>query len=400
MDRIMKERTGVSTARQIFLEAIQPMKRTERAGIVECVGRVLSTSILAPRNVPHYRRSAMDGFAVRSMDIIGASPTNPVMLQVADEIEEGACIRVSTGAYVPDEADAVLMMEDTISIGDMIEVRAQVHPGKNVGDVGEDVRKNEIIFNKGHLLRPCDIAVLASLGIPEITVYSKPVVAIVPTGNDLLPLQDNEVPPPGKTLDINSLMIGLYVTKWGAEPRYCEIVPEDRDLIRETVSRNLDADFIVVSGGTSVGEKDYVPDVVASLGKKLVHGVGLSPGKPTALGIIGDVPVLCMPGYPAAGLVALFAFGKPAILKKGNIPEMPDITIKARLTGKINSREGYVSYARVILEGDTTFPLARPLMTAGAGILSSIAKSGGFVIIPENVEGYEEGNEVDVVLIE
>ncbi|WP_406656235.1 gephyrin-like molybdotransferase Glp [Methanolobus sp. ZRKC2] len=396
MDRIMKERTSVGKAKEIFFEVIQPLERTEILEIQDCVGRVLSTSVLAPRNVPHYRRSAMDGFAVRSVDIIGASSTNPVMLQVSDEIEEGASVRVSTGAYVPDEADAVLMLEDTISIGDMIEVRAQVHPGKNVGDVGEDVRKNEIIFNKGHLLRSCDIAVLASLGISEITVYAKPVVAIIPTGNDLISLKDSELPPAGKTLDINSLMIGLYVTKWGGEPRYCDIVPEDRELIKEAVNLNLDADFIVISGGTSVGEKDYVPDVVASLGKKLVHGVGLSPGKPTALGIIDDVPVLCMPGYPAAGLVALFAFGKPAIQKAGNIPAMPDLTVKVRLSGKINSREGYVSYARVILEDST----ARPLMTAGAGILSSIAKSGGFVIIPENVEGYEEGNEVEVVLIE
>ncbi|TGC11113.1 molybdopterin molybdotransferase MoeA [Methanolobus halotolerans] len=396
MDRIMKERTDVDYAREIFLEAIEPLKRTERSGIVKCVGRVLSTSILAPRNVPHYRRSAMDGFAVRSVDIMGASSTNPVMLQVSKEIEEGTCVPVSTGSYVPDEADAVLMLEDTIAIGDMIEVRVQVHPGKNVGDIGEDVRKNEIIFNKGHLSRPCDIAVLASLGIAEVTVYSRPVVAIIPTGNDLIPLQDHEVPPPGKTLNINSLMIGLYVKKWGAEPRYCGIVPEHREHIREALIRNLDADLIVISGGTSVGEQDYVPDVVASLGKKLVHGVGLSPGKPTALGTINDVPVLCMPGYPAAGLVALFAFGKTAIRKTGNIPDTPEVSVKARLAGKINSREGYVSYARVILEGNT----ARPLMTAGAGILSSIAKSGGFVIIPPNVEGYEEGDEVDVVLIE
>ncbi|KXS44608.1 MAG: molybdenum cofactor biosynthesis protein MoeA2 [Methanolobus sp. T82-4] len=400
MDRIMKERTSVGDAKRVFLEAIRPLERTEKAEITACVGRIISSSILAPRNVPHYRRSAMDGFAVRSADIIGASPTNPVMLQVSGEIEEGSSVQVSTGEYVPDEADAVIMLEDTISIGDMIEVRAQVHPGKNIGDVGEDVRKNEIIFNKRHQLRACDIAVLASLGIHEVTVYSKPVVAIIPTGNDLIPLKDNEVPPPGKTLDINSLMIGLYVTKWGAEPRYCGIVPEDRDLIEEAISANLDADFIVVSGGTSVGEKDFVPAVVASLGKKLVHGVGLSPGKPTALGIIDNVPVLCMPGYPAAGLVALFAFGKPAILKSGNMPEMPELTVRAKLTGKINSREGYVSYARVILEEDSGQTLARPLMTAGAGILSSIAKSGGFVIIPENVEGYEEGNEVDVVLIE
>ncbi|MBN2110319.1 MAG: molybdopterin molybdotransferase MoeA [Methanosarcinaceae archaeon] len=400
MDRIMKERTSVGTARKIFLEAIQPLQRTERMEIAGCVGRVLSTSILASRNVPHYRRSAMDGFAVRSADITGASPTNPVMLQVADSIEEGSCVQVSTGAYVPEEADAVLMLEDTISIGDMIEVRAQVHPGKNVGETGEDVRKGEIIFNKGHLLRPCDIAVMASLGIREVTVHSKPIVAIIPTGNDLVPLQDTGLPPAGRTLDINSLMIGLYVTKWGAVPRYSEIVPENRDLIRKAISRYLDADLIVISGGTSVGEKDYVPDVLASMGKKLVHGVGLSPGKPTALGVIANVPVLCMPGYPAAGLVALFAFGKPAVLKAGNVPGTADIIVKARLTGKITSREGYVSYARVILEDDGMSFLARPLMTAGAGILSSIAKSGGFVIVPENVEGYEEGNEVDVVLIE
>ncbi|WP_406660011.1 gephyrin-like molybdotransferase Glp [Methanolobus sp. ZRKC3] len=396
MDRILKERTSVSKAKELFLNEIRPFDRTDNIPIRETAGRILASTILAPRNVPHYRRSAMDGYAVRSADIMGASPTNPVMLQVSDDVDEGVCCHLSTGEQVPDEADAVIMLEDTIMIGDMIEVRAQVHPGKNVGDVGEDVRKNEIIFNKGHLLRPCDIAVLASLGIEDVKSYSRPIVAIIPTGNDLIPLEENSIPAPGETLDINSLMIGMYVEKWGAEPRYCNIVPEDRNLIEKAITENQDADFIVVSGGTSVGERDFVPGVVESLGKKLVHGVGLSPGKPTALGIAGDTPVLCMPGYPAAGLVALFAFGKPAIRKAGNIPDIPEITVNARLTGKISSREGYVSYARVILEGNS----ARPLMTAGAGILSSIAKSNGFVIIPENVEGYEEGNEVDVVLIE
>lgn len=393
---IFRERTDVGKAREMFLAGIKGMDRTEVLPAMSAVGRVLSTSILAPRNVPHYRRSAMDGFAVRSIDLIGASPTNPVMLQISDDVMEGTCSPVNTGDHVPDDADAVLMMEDTISIGDMIEIRAQVHPGKHVGEIGEDVRENEIIFNKSHILRPCDIAVLASLGISEVKVYSKPVVAIIPTGNDLLPLPGKDVPPPGKTLDINSLMIGEYVEKWGGIPRYCNIVPEDAKLIEEVIETNLDTDMIVISGGTSVGERDFVPTVVEKLGKKLVHGVGLSPGKPTALGIVNDVPVLCMPGYPAAGLVALFAFGKPALCKTGNIPEMPDTTVKATLNNKIVSREGYLSYARVILEGN----IAHPLMTAGAGILSSIAKSDGFVIIPENVEGCEEGSEVDVVLIE
>ncbi|MEZ5334755.1 MAG: molybdopterin molybdotransferase MoeA [Methanolobus sp.] len=322
---LFRERTDVGKAKELFLAEIKGMERTEQLPVESAIGRILSISVLAPRNVPHYRRSAMDGYAVRSADLIGASPTNPVMIQVEDEIMEGTCAPVNTGDYVPDDADAVLMMEDTISIGDMIEIRAQVHPGKNVGEIGEDVRKNEIIFNKGHLLRPCDIAVLASLGIHEVKVYAKPVVAIIPTGNDLLPLPGDDVPPPGKTLDINSLMIGEYVEKWGGVARYCNIVPEDKQLIEDAVKANLDTDMIVVSGGTSVGDRDYVPAVVEKLGKKLVHGVGLSPGKPTALGVAENVPILCMPGYPAAGLVALFAFGKPALKKAGNIPNLPDI---------------------------------------------------------------------------
>jgi molybdopterin molybdotransferase len=396
MDRIFKERTSVNKAKELLLANIDPLARTDTIPIHDAAGRVLASTTLAPRNVPHYRRSAMDGYAIRSIDIMGASPTNPVMLQISDDVEEGVCCHISTGIQVPEEADAVIMVEDTIIIGDMIEIRAQLHPGKNIGDIGEDVRKNEIIFNKDHLLRPCDLAVLASLGIEEVKVYSKPIVAIIPTGNGLIPLGNENIPKPGETLDINSMMIGMYAKKWGAEARYCNIVPENRELIKESIIENMDADFIVISGGTSVGERDFVPEVVESLGKKLVHGVGLSPGKPTALGIAGNTPVLCMPGYPAAGLVALFAFAKPAIKKVGNMPVIPEVTVKAKLTGKINSREGYVSYARVILEGN----IARPLMTAGAGILSSIAKSNGFVIIPENVEGYEEGNEVDVVLIE
>ena len=160
------------------------------------------------------------------------------MLQVSDVVMEGTCAPVNTGDYVPDEADAVLMMEDTISIGDMVEVRAQVHPGKNVGEIGEDVRKNEIIFNKSHLLRACDIAVLASLGINDVKVYAKPVVAIIPTGNDLLPLPGDGIPAPGKTLDINSLMIAKYVEKWGGIARYCDIVPENKQLIEDAIRAN------------------------------------------------------------------------------------------------------------------------------------------------------------------
>lgn len=396
VERIFKERMPVGQAKDKFLASIAPITRTEEISIRDCPGRVLATHTIAPRNVPHFRRSAMDGYAMRAADALGASPLNPVMLQLSDVVEEGTCARVGTGQHMPEGADAVMMIEDTVSMGDMIEIRAQLHPGKNVGDMGEDIRKNEILFNKGHLLRACDVGVLASLGIREVKVYCKPVVAIIPVGDDLVPLSYTELPPAGKSLESNSLMIGLYVEQWGGIPKYHDIVPEDTAQIGQAIKENLDADLLVISGGTSVGEKDFVPGVVSSMGELLVHGVGLSPGKPTALGLVNDKPVVCMPGYPAAGLVALFVFGRPALRKVANAPDVPSIIVKAQLSSKITSREGYLSYARVILDGDTV----HPLMTAGAGILSSIAKSQGFVIIPEHVEGYEKESEVDVVLIE
>ncbi len=396
MDRIFRERMPVGQAKDKFLASIAPITRTEEISIRDCPGRVLATHTIAPRNVPHFRRSAMDGYAMRAADALGASPLNPVMLQLSDVVEEGTCARVGTGQHMPEGADAVMMIEDTVSMGDMIEIRAQLHPGKNVGDIGEDIRRNEILFNKGHLLRACDVGVLASLGIREVKVYCKPVVAIIPVGDDLIPLSYTELPPAGKSLESNSLMIGLYMEQWGGVPRYHNIVPEDTAQIEQAIKENLDADLLIISGGTSVGEKDFVPGVVSSMGELLVHGVGLSPGKPTALGLINDKPVVCMPGYPAAGLVALFVFGRPALRKVANAPDVPDVKIKAQLSSKITSREGYLSYARVILDGS----IAHPLMTAGAGILSSIARSQGFVIIPEHVEGYEKASEVDVVLIE
>ena len=396
MGTIIKELTKVEDARILFLNSISPLLATEPIPLIDCPDRVLASPITATRDVPHYRRAAMDGYAVQSADIIGASVTNPVMLGSSDNAEQGTCARVHTGSNIPDSADAVVMIEDTTPIGDMVEIRTQVHPNKHVGCIGEDMTKGELILEAGHLLRPCDVAVIASLGLSEVEVYRKPVVSVIPTGDEVVPRTISEIPPPGKVLETNGLMVGLYVEKWGGKARYCDIVPDKPKLIEDAIQSNLDADMIILCGGTSVGERDHVPAVVNSLGDILVHGIGLSPGKPTALGIIRNVPIVCMPGYPVAGLVGLFAFARPALRKVGNIPDIPDTIIRARMSGKINSKEGYLTYARVILEGN----IAHPLMTSGSGVLSSVAKANGFVIIPENVEGYEEGQDVDVVLIE
>lgn len=397
MGRIFKERTPVGEARRIFLENISPIRGFEEVPLEACAGRVLAEAVISERNVPHYRRSAMDGYAVRASDTLGASPSNPVLLQLSDSVEEGTCTWVHTGSAVPDEADSVLMVEDTVTVGDMVEVRAQVYPNRNVGAVGEDIKVGDAVFEKGHFLRPCDAAVLASLGLSSVRIFQKPVVAVIPTGDELMSRDKaGEVPPPGVVLETNGLMAALYVEKWGGIPRCTDIVPDDPEKIAEAIRANLDADLILLSGGTSVGKRDHAPQVVESLGKLLVHGVGASPGKPAALGVIDEVPVVCLPGYPVAGLVALYFFVRPGLKKRGSIPEFPVPVLKKRLAAKLSSKIGYVNFVRVVFDGDRV----RPLMGAGAGVLSSVAKADGYVLVPENVEGYEAGEEVDVFLID
>lgn len=400
MTGLFKERTPVNRARNIFMTAFGAVNDTEQVFIEKCPGRILAVPLTATRNVPHYRRAAMDGYAVRSSDTIGASSTAPVMLHIDDEVIEGTCVRVHTGSLIPEGADAVVMVEYTTSVGDVVEIKTQVHPNKHVGQIGEDIKENDTVFSQGHMLRPCDAAVLASLGINKVTVYKKPSVSVIPTGNEIVPRTTSDLPQSGEVIETNGLMAGLYIEKWGGIPEYCDIIPDNPELIKNAIQSQLDSDLIILCGGTSVGERDHVPEIVESLGEVLVHGVSMSPGKPIALGIIGDVPVICLPGYPVAGLVGLFMFARPALRKLGHVPDIPDTTVKAELSDKIPSKEGYMTFSRVILDTNTTGSIAYPVMTSGAGVLSSVAKSDGIVIVPENLEGYEKGQKVDVVLIE
>jgi molybdopterin molybdotransferase len=397
MGRIFRELTSVDEALRLFLEDISPSGKTEEISLETCTDRVLAETVVSGRDVPHYRRAAMDGYAVRASDTLGASPTNPVMLQISDHVEEGSSIWVHTGATVPEGADAVVMVEDTAAAGDIVNIKAQVYPNRNVGQIGEDIRKGDLVFEEGHFLRPCDAAVLASLGLDKVRVFRKPVVAVIPTGDELVSRRKSgDVPTPGMVLETNGLMASLYVDKWGGTPRCIEIVPDNPDKIKKTIELNLDADMILLSGGTSVGKRDHAPEVVASLGKLLAHGIGISPGKPTALGIIDDTPIVCLPGFPVAGLVALYFFVRPGIRKLASIPEVPKLTLRRRLAAKISSKIGYVNFIRVVFEGDRV----RPLAGAKAGALSSVSRADGFMLIPENVEGYDEGEEVNVFLIE
>lgn len=391
---MFKERTSADIAKDLFLKAFQPLDKLEILPIEDCDNRIIAEDIISGVDVPHYHRAAMDGFAVRACDTLGASSSSPVLLKLGEKIEEKTCVRVHTGSPLPEGADAVVMLEDAVMHDNSVDILTQVHPHKHVGVIGEDIKKGERIIKKGKKLRPCDIAVLASLGIKKIKVFKKPVVAIIPTGEELV-VRDKDKLRKGEVYETNGLMTQLYIRKWGGIARAIDIVADAPDKIKEAIASNLDADMIIISGGTSVGSRDYVPDVVKSMGKLLFHGLAISPGKPTALGVIKGKPVVCIPGYPVACMIALYFFARPALLRLGNMPEEQNIK-HVVLAEKIASRIGYKTFARVKINKDKAFPLA----TSGAGVLSSVSKADGFVIIPENIEGYAKDEAVEVVLIE
>ena len=389
---IFKTRTPFDVALDIFLKAIVPIEDTEVSPIREARGRVLARQIIAPRDEPNYRRAAMDGYAVVADDTLGASERSPVALKIGDNMNRGVVSRVHTGSKIPDNADAVVMVEDVERLDDVAEIRAQAHPFENVGLKGEDVRRGELIFSPGHRMRPADIGLLASLEVEDVTVYRQPDVVIIPTGEELV----GGKPAEGEVVETNGLMNALLVEQWGARYRYRNIVPDVRELIEAALLRETDADLILTTGGTSVGIRDLVPEAVQKLGKVLVHGIAISPGKPTALGFVEDTPIACLPGFPVACLVASYAFAKPTINRLAHVEREFERTMTGTLASKLTGKPGSRTYARVAIRNERV----EPVMVSGSGILSSMAKADGFVIIPENVEGYDEGQRVEVVLFD
>lgn len=392
MERVFHRRTSVERALQQILKVTAPLEDVERVSLDDAVGRVLAQDVRAERDVPHYDRAAMDGYAVRAEDTWGASPSNPVMLDLADRAGRGRAVRVHTGSAMPPGADAVVMIEDTELLGDRVEVKASTHPGKHVGEQGEDIEEGELVVPVGRRIRPEDVALLAGLNLEEIGVYRRPRVAVIPTGEELVPR--GTVPGPGEMIETNGLMVREYAREWGAHPIQYDIVTDDPGEI-ESVLREVEADAIALCGGTSVGKRDLVPDAVEKTGELLVHGVLMSPGKPTALGQINDTPVVCLPGYPVACAVAARVFLRPVIGKLGHVP-LVDHRVRATLAGKIASKTGFETWARVRVEDDVVVPV----MTSGSGILSSVVRANGYVVVPPETEGYEEGCRVEVILFE
>ena len=388
-----KERTRVAAARETVLEAVTPHERTDRVPLERADGRTVAESLTAPNPVPGYERAAMDGYAVRAEDTFGASDRSPSVLRESDdEVVPGEAVRVHTGSELPTGADAVVMIEQTEVVGDEIEVFDAVAEGENVGPVGEDVAEDETLYEPGHRLRPSDLGLLKSVGIGEVEVYDYPTVGVIPTGEELV----QSDPDPGEVIETNGLTVSKLVSRWGGVPTYRDVVTDDPEALRAAIQRDLTKDVIVLTGGSSVGARDYTPEVVDELGEVLVHGVALKPGHPVALGVVEETPVLMLPGYPVACIVNAVQFLRPVLKRMGHLPVEDHPTVEATLTRKVTSDPGTRTFVRVRVETDDGERQATPTRASGSGVLSSVALADGWVVVPEEREGIAEGETVAV----
>ena len=388
-----KHRTRVAEALATVLDAVTGHDRTDRVALGRADGRVLAETVTAPTPVPGYDRAAMDGYAVRAEDTFGASGRSPAVLREGtDAVAPGEAVRVHTGSDLPDGADAVVMIEETEAVGPEVEVFDAVAEGENVGDVGEDVAEGEKLYEPGHRIRPSDLGLLKSVGVDQVTVYEPPTVGVVPTGEELV----QHDPGPGEVIETNGLTVSRLAGRWGAVPTYRNVVDDDPNAIRAAIQRDLAKDVVVTTGGSSVGERDYTPEVVDELGEVLVHGVALKPGHPVALGVVEGTPVVMLPGYPVACIVNAVQFLRPILKAAGNMPVPDQPTAEARLERKISSEPGTRTFARVRLSEDGGDRVAEPTRASGSGVLSSVALADGWVVVPEEREGYDAGETVPV----
>ncbi|MCS4541721.1 MAG: molybdopterin molybdotransferase MoeA [Euryarchaeota archaeon] len=401
--------TSFLEARKKFFDAANPkVSESEKISIYGALGRVLAEDVIAEDDVPNFDRAAMDGFAVRASDTFGASQTNPIIFEVIGQVQIGSIFDVKigknqaasivTGATLPEGADAVVMLEYTRRLRENeIEIITSITPGENVSKRGEDIKKGEIILRKGAILKPQDIGVIASLNRTLVEVVRKPIVAVMTTGNELV--EPGETIQPGKIIDTDRIVLLNMVLEAGGIPLDLGRAQDNLEEIKSKLKIGAEkADIVVITGGTSVGIRDYVHEAIESLGKLIVHGIAMRPAKPTGLGIIGGKPVVSLSGYPVAAMVGFDQFVKPLIEKmSGKCEELKPI-IRAQSTRRIASSPGVREFIRVIVFEKDGKLFFEPLKIRGSGILSSMVKANGLVIIPENKEGIEAGEEVEITL--
>jgi len=393
-------RIPVSEALSWLDGQIAPLE-PERVVTVEATGRVLAEDIHSPRDVPGFDRAMMDGFALRSEDTLGASAYNRLHAIVVGEalpgrgcqttVRSGQAVRIMTGAPMPDGSDAVLPAEEAEQRGDTVDLLGEVVPGKHVGRRGEDVAADSVVLARGRRLRPQDVGVLSSIGLDAVGVVRRPSVHMVVTGNELLPA--GSTPEGCRIVDSNGPMLAGLVERDGGVPAQPGIVADEAKAI--LAAMRAPADIVLVSGGSSVGLEDLAPMLLAEHGDLAVHGIAMRPSSPTGMGLLDGRPVFLLPGNPVSCLCAYdFFAGRAVRVLGGRAEDWPHRTVRLKLARKLVSTVGRVDYARVrIVDG-----LVEPVAISGASVLTTTTRADGFVIVPEDSEGYAAQTQVQVRL--
>jgi len=409
-DRGFKEATRIEEARRIFYEALQTVSLpSETISLQGSLNRILAEDVGADASVPAFEKSAMDGYAVVAEDTFGSSQTNPSLLKLVGEskigelptktLRKGETIAIATGAPVPQGANAVMMVENTkrLDTGD-VEMYAAVAPGENISHIGEDVKQGTVVLERGRKLKPPDLGLLVALGRETVSVVRRPKVAILSTGNEV---SESGPVTSGRIVDVNRPVLMAMVEECGGVPLDLGIAKDDAEEISKKLKRGLtSADLILVTAGTSVGKGDLVPDVINTLGKPgmLVHGIAMRPSLPTGLAVVNGKPIVSLPGLPVSAMIAFSTFVQPLILRMLGTEQDPQPKIRARATKRIVGVPGFRTFIRVLVTEKEGKLFVEPLRAPGSGILTTLTRANGMVVVPENVEGYDEGAEVEVQL--
>ncbi len=398
---------SVDEALEKILSFIKPLG-CEKVSILDALGRVIAEDIYAPRDIPPLDNSAMDGYAVRWEDIKDASKDHPVRLKVIEDlpagsvskkvVENGCAIRIMTGAPIPKGADTVVQSEDTISEGSFVQILSAPPFGDNIRKAGEDVRKGDKVISKGDIIRPQEVGMIASLGRAFINVYQRPTVAILCTGDELVDVDENL--DEGKIISSNSYTLAAQVKECGAIPIQLGIAKDRKEDIESKLSQGIRADVIISSAGVSVGDYDFVKDALKSIGMETIFWkVAMKPGRPITFGIIKEKPVFGLPGNPVSSMVSFEQFIRPSLLKMMGHKKIFRPVVEAILKEDIKKKPGRRHFIRGIVTREDGEYFVTTTGPQGSGILRSMVKANGLIIVPEDKSLVRAGEKVKVQVL-
>jgi len=393
---------SLDEARKRLTAAARPIDRTERVRLPDASGRVAAADATSGIDVPPFARAAMDGYAVIAADTVTVTHGAPIRLRRVDRVftgarasrpvEPGTCSEIATGAPLPPGADAVVMVEDTKRVDDTVLVAVTVSAGQNVGRQGADVRAGALLIQRGDLLNPGRIGALAAAGHTEVSVFARPRVAILSTGNEVV--EPGAALGPGQIYDVNRYTLAATISAHGGVPEPQPPVHDDLGALNAALDRSVEADIIVFSGGSSVGERDLILDLISQRGEMIFHGVAIKPGKPTAFGCVSGKPFFGMPGNPTSCLSNAYVLLVPFLRQVARLPPHRPETIRLALAARISSTAGRHQFYTVRVADGRAWPAFK-----GSGDITSLSQADGFIEIPSDQSIIEAGSFVDVTLI-